>query len=514
MARYSKFKYSAAKYGATSTLNLLWGLEVDWDNDGLFSGAVESTRLKSFSITRGREGMFSSAAGGESRFARMQVGECTLILDNHDRRYDPWYATSLLYPGVQPGREMRLRVKNGSAGSIYNLFRGKIDEIPSAGGQRDALVQIKALDGWRILSDRQATVALRTNTTADVLIGDVLDDIGWLATWGRSLGVGSDTISYGWVNDQSAFDAIHDLTESEMGLTYIGGDGKIYFKSRHTLLLEAAALALTQSEVGDEPEINNPWDAVKNKVSVRAYPRQLAALGEIWRLDEIRAVTPGSSITIWGTFRDQNYNETIAQGVIDPAATTDYTMNTQADGLGSDLTGNFTVTPSIFAGSVKLVIVNGSAYEGYITLLKIRGQALESLNVSASISENTASQTSYGKRQLTLELPFQQSTLVANDLSDWLLSWLTSPLPTVVVEITNRPTIQFAYELGTLITFTSAYYGINHSFRIAKIHHESLGSMQSIRTRWTLEPAAAFQAYWQLGVAGYDELGVNTRLAF
>jgi hypothetical protein len=84
----------------------------------------------------------------------------------------------------------------------------------------------------------------------------------------------------------------------------------------------------------------------------------------------------------------------------------------------------------------------------------------------------------------------------------------------LVVEIINRPTIQFAYELGTLITFTSAYYGVNHSFRIAKIQHDSLESMQSVRTRWTLEPAAAFQAYWQLGVAGYDELGTNTRLAF
>jgi hypothetical protein len=514
VARYSKFKYSEAKYGATTTLNLLWGLEVDWDNDGLFTGASEDARLKSFSITRGREGMFSSATGGESRFARMQVGQCTLALDNHDRRYDPWYATSPLYANVQPGREVRLRVKNGSAGSTYNLFRGKVDEIPSTGGRRDPQVQLKASDGWRLLSDRQATVVLRTNTTADVLIDDVLDDIGWPTTWGQSLDVGSDTIPYGWVNDQAAFDAIHDLSESEMGLTYIGGDGKIYFKSRHTLLLEAAALALTQSEVGDEPEINNPWDAVKNKVSVRAYPRQLASLGEIWRLDEIRAVTPGSSVTIWGTFRDQNYNETIAQNVVSPAATTDYTMNTQADGLGTNLTASFTVTASIFAGSVKLVVTNGSAYEGYITLLKIRGEALESLNVSASISENTSSQTTYGKRQLTLELPFQQSTLVANDLSDWLLSWLTSPLPTVVVEIINRPTIQFAYELGTLITFASAYYGINHSFRIAKIQHDSLESMQSVRTRWTLEPAAGFQAYWQLGVAGYDELGVNTRLAF
>lgn len=514
MARFGTFKYSSRKYGITVTSNLLWALEVDWDGDGLFDGSGEHNRLRSLSITRGREGLFSSSAGGESRFARMQVGECALFLDNDDRRYDPWYATSPLYPNVQPGREIRLRVQDGSAGATYDLFRGKIDEIPSTGGRGEALAQIKVSDGWRILSDRRATVALRTNTTADVVLADVLADVAWLATWGQSLDVGSDVIPYAWINDQSAFDAIHDLTESEMGLTYIGGDGKIYFKSRHTLLLAAAALALTESEVGDAPEVTNPWDSVKNKISVRAYPRQLAALGEIWRLDEIRAIQPGTAVTLWGTFRDQNYNATIAKDVVAPAATTDYTMNTQADGGGTNLTANFTVTASIFAGSVKLIVTNGSGFEGYVTLLKIRGKALESLNVSASISESTASQTLYGTRQLTLELPFQQQTLVANDMSDWLLSWLTSPLPSVIVEITDRPTIQFGYELGTLITFTSAYYGLAHSFRIARIVHESLESMQAIRTRWTLEPAAAFQAYWQLGVTGYDELGVNTRLAF
>jgi len=514
MARYGTFKYGYAKYGAEMSVNLLWAFEVDWDNDGLFDGSGEHTRLKALSITRGREGMFSSSSGGESRFARMQVGVCDLSLDNYDRRYDPWYVTSPLYPDVQPGREIRLRVQDGSGGGTYNLFRGKIDEIPNSGGRKTALARLVASDGWRILLDRRATVALRTNTTADVLMDDVLDDVGWLATWGQSLDVGSDVIPYGWVNDQSAFDALHDLSESEMGLTYIGGDGKIYFKSRHTLLLEAAALALTESEVGNEPVVTNPWESVKNKISVRAYPRQLAALGEIWRLDELRAVQPGSAVTLWGTFRDQNYNATIAQDVVPPAPTTDYTMNTQADGGGTNLTGSFTVTATLFAGSVKLVVTNGSGFEGYITLLKIRGRALESLNVSASISESSASQAVYGRRQLTLELPFQQQTLVANDMSDWLLSWLTSPLPTVVVEIVDRPSVQFGYDLGTLITFTSAYYGIAHSFRIAKIQHDSMESMQAIRTRWTLEPAAAFQAYWQLGVAGYDELGVNSRLAF
>jgi len=286
MARYGGFfKYGHfQKYGAEMSVNLLWALEVDWDNDGLFDGSGEHTRLKSLSITRGRDGMFTSSASGESAFCRPQVGQCDLSLDNFDRRYDPWYATSPLYPNVQPGREIRLRVQDGSGGATYDLFRGKIGDIPSTGGRKTALTRLSVQDGWRLCLDRNSTVALRTSTTVDVLIADVLTDIGWLATWGQDLNVGSDTLPYGWINDRAAFDAIHDLAESEMGLVYIGADGKIYFKSRHTLLLESAALALTESEVINEPVVTNPWEAVKNKISVRAYPRKLASSGEIWRL--------------------------------------------------------------------------------------------------------------------------------------------------------------------------------------------------------------------------------------
>ncbi len=514
MARYGTFKYGSQKYGSTTNPNLLWGVEVDWDGDGFFSGASEATRLTELHVTRGRDGLFSSSGEGEAKFNRMSVGDCRLTLDNYDRRFDPWYASSALYPNVEPGKDVRIRVKNTNSGSLYSIFRGRVDDIQCDRHHSDPSAMLVISDGWRLLMDRHSTVALRTNTPVDVLADDVLDDVGWPATWGQSLDAGSDVIPYGWINDQAGFDALHDLVESEMGFLYIGADGKIYLVSRHNSIVAASALTLTQSEVGNEPQVSNPWDFVRNKISVRAFPRKLAALGEIWRLDEVPALTPGQSRTIWATFRDQNYNATIAQDVAAPVATTDYTMNTAADGGGTDVTASFTVTMTAFAGSAKLVVTNGGSVDGYITLLKIRGKAIELLNVAASISESTASQASYGTRQLSLELPFLQQTGVAVDLSDWLLSWLKSPLPQCVVEMVNRPTIQFAYDLGTIITFQSAYLGIDKRFRIGKVQHDSTESMQAIRTRWTLEPMDQTTDYWQLGVTGHCELGTHTRLAY
>jgi hypothetical protein len=514
VARYGTFLYGAAKYGATTNPNLLWGVEVDWDGDGLFSGASEATRVRELHVSRGRDSLFSNSGDGVAQFNRMGVGECRLTLDNHDRRFDPWYATSPLYPNVEPGKDVRIRVKNGNTGSTYHIFRGRIDDIQCDRHHSDPSAALVVSDGWRLLLDRNSTVALRTDTSVDVLADDVLDDVGWPSTWGQSLDAGSDVIPYGWIESQSGFDALHDLVESEMGFLYVGADGKIYLISRHNLITAASALTLDQANVGNEPQVGNPWDFVRNKISVRAFPRALAALGEIWRLDEVPSFAPGQSRTIWATFRDSNYNSTIAQDVATPVATTDYTMNTAADGSGTNLTASFTVTISIFAGSAKLVVTNGASVDGYITLLKIRGKALELLNVSANISESSVSQASYGKRQLSLELPFLQQTAVAEDMSDWLLSWLKSPLPQIVVEMVAQPTIQFAYDLGTVLTFTSAYLGINKRFRIGKIEHDSLESMQAIRTRWTLEPMDQQTQYWVLGVAGFGELGTTTRLAY
>lgn len=510
MSRYGTFKYGAAKYGTATNANLLWGLEVDWDNDGAFTGASEAGYLRAVSITRGRSGLFT----GEGQPGRQAVGQCILTLDNSDRRFDPWYSSSALYPNVQPGRDVRLRVKNGSSGSLYDVFRGRIADVPRSQDRLDPTVQLVVYDGWRMLADRRSTVALQTNTTMDLLISAVLTDVSWPSAWGSDLDTGSDTIPYAWVEDQSAFDALHEMVESEMGLGYVGADGKFYFVSRQNLELATSSLTLDQAEVMNAPAVSNPWDLVRNKISVRAYPRSIASSAEIWRLNETRYVRPGASATIWAKFHDSNYDECIAQSVAAPVATTDYTMNTDAGGLGTNLTASFSVTATIFAASAKLVVTNNGSVGGYITLLKIRGAAIQLLNVTAAIAEDTTSQASYGRRQLSLDLPFQQNTATAEDFANWLLSLLKDPAPMVQVELVNRPATQFGYDLGTNVHFTCAYLGLDKVFRIGQIRHDTGRSMQHVRTVWTLEPISQQTDYWQLGTADHGELGTHTRLAF
>ena len=58
MTKYGELtdlKYSEFKYGITASDNLLWAIEVDWDNDGLFDGQNEATYTYDFQSSRGRD---------------------------------------------------------------------------------------------------------------------------------------------------------------------------------------------------------------------------------------------------------------------------------------------------------------------------------------------------------------------------------------------------------------------------------------------------------------------------
>ena len=512
--RYGSFQYGAPrKYGTVATSNLLWGLEIDWNNDGVFSEANEASQLVGFEIVRGRTSLFAADVGGEANFARTQIGTLTLTCDNSDRRFDSLYASSPLYPNVQPARDVRFRVRNGNTGTTYDLFRGRIEDIDAQGYRDDPRASIRVSDGWRWLSERKASIALRSSVVSDVMIGDVLDAVSYPSAWGRSLGAGADTLAYSFVENRDAFNVLHEVAESEFGLIFVGADGKFNFISRNTLIAQSISMTLDQSQVGNEPRVSKPWAVVKNIIRVQAHPRTLAALAEIWRLRDTPSVAAGASLTIWAEFQDVNLSPAPATGVVSPVATTDFTMNTASDGSGSDLTASWTVTATIFSGSAKLVITNNSASTGYITLLKVRGQAIAELNTTAYIVEDTDSQTDYGVHELVLNLPFQQSTTFAKNLGDFLSPIFADPAFEIEVEIENRPTIQFAYDLGTYIGFTSAYLGISHSYRIGKIVHLSRNSMQDIVTRWTLLPAdESNQSFWLLGTAGRSELGTTTKL--
>ncbi len=119
------------------------------------------------------------------------------------------------------------------------------------------------------------------------------------------------------------------------------------------------------------------------------------------------AIAPGGVMYAFGPFR--NFGSVAGGEVIGasthiaPASTTDYTMNTLADGSGSDLTSYLLPAVSVTARGVSWTLTNYAQVVGYVTLLQLRGTPI--YRTPTKVVEVVP--TPYGNRVVSFEMPYQ-----------------------------------------------------------------------------------------------------------
>lgn len=485
---------------------LHWYIDADWNGDGAFETNEES-RLIGLRTFRGKKNYLKAVKPDGAGFERNPVGTADITLDNYDGRYDPLNTSSPIYPNLMPGREMRIRVNDGA--DTWNVFRGKIDSLSPVRQGNQRRLKIKLVDGWAFLKGSQGVrKAVQTGLTTDTAIGYILTLIGWLAGWGSDLAMGSDTLAYWWTEGKNAADAILDLVENEFGRFHISGNGQAVFRGRNADFNSTASFTLDQSVLLKDPVLPYPWESIRNIIRLRLFPRVLQATGELWRMRGTPSIAPGDTLTVYAEFRYSN-RITPAQNLIAPVVTTDYTMNSAADGSGTNLSANFSVTMTGYGETAKLVVTNNGTTAGYITLLKIRGDALDAPD-STLVEIDNSSGSLYGPRSFALDLLWNQNTRAAQDAANWLKSWMSSPLSYPVLQLEGRDTVQYAYELHTRFTLTAAELGINADYRLMGIEHEWLDEGgQAVRTTF-YSYAVDANTYWKFTTT----IGVPSRFAY
>ena len=494
-------KYAEFKYGVTTTTNLLWSMEVDWDNDGVFDGQNEATYAYDFQSSRGRDYYIRPKADG---FERMPIGEAVIRLYNDTGRYDPYNAAGALYGNLESGKKVQIKVKNGTAGENYPVFTGILDEIIPYG--RRGTVDLIIKGAWSFLQEADARAAIQEDITADTAIGAILDYVAWPTIWGRALDIGLDNIDYWWSPKVKAKGEIESLSEAGMGFVFVARDGKLIYYSRHNDA--AIVMTLTEDKLLKDISISQPGKFTRNIVGIQAYPKVLQALQVIWTLNEISLIGAGDSYEVW-SYYTYDGNNVPAIDVVTPASGTDYTGNAQEDGGGADYTANLTRTFTDFGETSVTTIKNGDASPpAYLTLLQIRGKPVESPDVAEKVGTGAGYLTN--PKAFNLDLPWLQDTNVAQDLATFLAGFmLANPIfPKGFVE--DRPTIQFALELFDKVTLDLTTWGIDEAFQVSKIKHKWLDkSGQYVRTEFKFEPTYAVGGgdFWRLGV---DLLGVGT----
>jgi hypothetical protein len=516
VARYNTFEYGdGTKYGASAAEDFLyWTFIVDWDADGYFSGENEATRMVGFSSERGRDYYVKPSGRG---LEHMRPGRVTAIFDNEDGRYDPFNTSSPLYPYVTPGKFVRIAVLDANTGTNYPVMRGVIEDIQPLSGRK--LASITVVDGLQWLMDREVVTQVYPSiyisrdyipgTDSYSTLSILLDKTDWPHTdfgqsvdeWGTDFGESVEFLDYWWAWQQTALDAIHQLEEAELGVFFVARDGDATFRGRHAF--GSSVMTISEDDVLRAIAIPQPWEVVRNVANIYSYPKQLFDVdATLWQLQDVPPIPAGDSVTVYAKFR---YNgESVGGG---PGTISfNYTVNTASDGTGSDITSQCTHGNTDIGAGVTLTLTNNSSQNGYITLWQAVGDPVYAQSITVLKNEDATSQGKYGPRVLTIDTPWQESTNLAQDYATFMVSFLKDPKYFPIVQVEDRPDIQYGLELYDRVTLDFPTLGVSGDYRVAKVDHQWLNENgRAVRTTIKFEPLMDLSGYWrfttQLGVS-------------
>ncbi len=464
---------------------LSYALEIDWDRDGTFDGVNEAGYMTSWSVKRGRRQLLKSDHRG---FEPPMVGELEIhLLDDTDRRFDAYNPSSPLYGLLNPGAALQFRVVDEATGIAYYLFKGTVTDIRPVAGKIHS-VTLRAEDGIKSLSVEVRT-ALQEDITLSAAISKILEESGWT---GPTLIDGvTDILPYWWATGKPALSEIMDLVDSSLGTFFVTADGEAVYKNRNNT--GVSGITIVDADIMEDfgIQIPAPQDVVRNAITVNVRPRVIETLVELWQLQDKPVINAGETKSdIWAPYTYSGMAIPALNVTCSPV--TDFTVNTKEDGTGTDLTSQCSVTKSDFANTSKLSIKNNSGSNGYITLLKLRGDAVSTALIpTAVIKEDAASiEQLGGAYPFTLDTNWLQDTNWGLSLAQYFLSLLSATgryFPQV--KLKDNPAKQFEIELFDRVQINSAREGLDAILRVGYIEHKSaIKNCDIVETTLYFEP--------------------------
>ena len=354
-------------------------LEIDWNNDGVFTGTGENVTSRMLRVTYQRGRDYASQLRG-----RAKGGKLLAVLDNSSGDYNFFNTGGPIYGNIIQGVAVQLR---STAPDVATLWRGFLqDVVPMAKMDNAHMVQVKAAGPLTFYNDENLNVAMQTSRGSGAAVGDVLDAAG-IPAGDRTLDTGQETFNRWWVDRKKLIPSLREIENSEMGYIGESADGKILFEDRHHRLksphytsqatwTDALGGALTYGQPINQ---RTPLKEIFNVVRTEVQLYSVGSLAVLWTLAAAGATSPaianGAAFTAWASYPNPDSgNDAVAVDAwTTPVATTDWTVNAAADGSGSNLTGSCSVAVSKFANSMKIAITNSSGTDGFLTFLQARG---------------------------------------------------------------------------------------------------------------------------------------------
>jgi hypothetical protein len=438
--------------------------------------------------------------------------------------YSPYSAAKR--PGFGFGIRTQLAITY-SGTTIYWLGRLRTIQ-PQPDPYGEPVTHCIALDWMDEAATQNMVATLQQNARSDQVFSAAIAIVPF-APLRTTVDVGSDTYVYAFDNiwnQSKVLSALADLALSELG--YIGQKRDtivgqtVFFESRHTRPT-INTLRVTLNKVMTGLDINGSSADILNHVRVTVHPRRTdsGATTVVAKLDASSGspVFPGQSQTFFLNFTDSVQRDTFigAKNVVTPlVATTDYMMNTAADGTGGDMTASFTITATVFASSIKIVVTNVGSGAGYVTKLQARGDGVYALNPIVGEAQQASSIASTGNNIADLDLVYQSDPTFAYNAAQYISRIYGVPLANVhaVTFCANQSTtLMSAAVFGEISDEVALIDTVNGLVSSQPFHINAVSLRISERNRidctWQLVPADTTR-YWLLGTAGASELGSTT----
>ena len=275
------------------------------------------------------------------------------------------------------------------------------------------------------------------------------------------------------------------------------------------LHIEWAAATLTYASI----EQADPLSEIFNIIEAESRDFTVGGLAVLWTLSEVPCIQPTLSRVFWAQCPNPD-SPTDAVGVnawTTPAATTDYTANSQAGGGGTNMTGSIGVAVVKLGNTMKITLTNNGAVPAYITLLQARGTPVTVSDPIKVSAEDSASQTAYGKRTYANPAKWMPNTGEADNYCQFVLSIYKSPIPVLTITYNaNRDANHMAEALArdvsdriTIVATNTAGLGINQDFFVEAIRHK----VDAHKMHWVeydCSPVSAFGGFFVLDTSRLD----------
>jgi hypothetical protein len=399
----------------------------------------------------------------------MALGVANIVLQNTDKRYTPGF-DPVIGSYILPNRPIKIYggFKVSGQDKVLPLLYG-LTQTPKE-NKRNRLVNIAAFDYISYIDDFKLDSVKYTNKRSDEIIADILDTIGFSVDQ-YQLDQGLNIIGFAYYDKNvRAGSIIQALCEAEEAVFYQDEQGLIRFENRKHYQVapyNTVVWTIDQDKIIDWQEDESI--GVINRVTVKASPRVVQPLQEIWRSGQVIEIHQGESMEFFVNFMNP------ADDITTPEEDVDYTANTESDSTGTSLTGDLDVGITKFVTSALITLTNNYAGTMYVTLLRLRGTPAVTTAVIEEFFEETDSQDNYGERSLDIQNNFIDTSSFAYYLARALVRKYSSPYRSI--RITIPAVLQL--QLRDLVSVQDPDTGDYTEYRVMRIQN----NLQKIHTQ-------------------------------